>query len=121
MDLKGLFNDLKTDIVGLIEILKLADYFMLDKLQEIVALKIVENQSFIQYTNVRRVVLLNMSPDLIPIILDKIPADILVFVLSDPILIPVFSDLSLQKPVFKQQYADFTKQRIEMLDLLEAK
>ena len=47
MDLKGLFNDLKTDIVGLIEILKLADYFMLEKLQELVALKIVANQSFI--------------------------------------------------------------------------
>jgi hypothetical protein len=54
-------------------------------------------------------------------VLERIPADILVFILTDPSLIELFPDLNSLKPVFEKHYAKFTRQRIKFQEEMRMK
>ena len=97
---------------------------MLDKLLDTLLLKLVENNQFIQYTNVRRITLIyigKVNIDLMPILLKKLPSDILVFVLTDPILTHLFPDLKEYMHIFKLHYEEFTKVRVMEIEKMKEK
>ena len=80
---------------------------MMDKLMLAIIKKIVEVPFFSQFTNVRRYITMYIeqtSYKMVSVILEHLPADILVFTLTDPILADYFPDLSIFKPLFIKQY-----------------
>jgi hypothetical protein len=55
---------------------------------------------------------------MVNLLLENLPADILVFTLTDPILTELFVDLSQFKAIFVKQYQQFTKERIQQFEKL---
>jgi hypothetical protein len=57
-----------------------------------------------------------LTTNLVEQVLQYLPADILVFILTDPSSAPLFPDLNVLKPVFAKHYAQFTIDRINAHD-----
>lgn len=95
---------------------------MLEGFQKLVVKQICAHKSFEQYTNVRRYLVLwlnQIKPNLLYYLLEHLPAEILVFVLTDPTLAfqlnercPDLADLKPLLPIFKRHYREFTKKRV---------
>ena len=80
---------LPDELIKLVQLFGLADYFMLDDLRCLIAQKIATNKYFIQFTNVRRILLIymnQMTNGLLEKIIEHVPADLLIFLLTDPII-----------------------------------
>ena len=53
--------NLPDDLLGLLQLYQVADYFILEGLLTLIARKIASSAAFLKYTNVRRVILLHFS------------------------------------------------------------
>ena len=113
---------LPNDLVKLVQTFGLADYFKAEQLKVHIYKKIIENPLFIQYTNVRRYIILligSTTAGLTELILNKVSPDIMVFLLTDPNLVTQFSDLRNYKDLFKKHYRQFTIDRINQIENLK--
>lgn len=98
---------LPNDLPNLIQLYQLAEFYTMEPMMAQIVSKIIEVPFFRQFTNVRRYITMYIeqsSLEMVKIILENLPSDILVFTLTDPTLADLFPDLSVFKPLFVKQY-----------------
>lgn len=83
----------------------------------LLAKKIATNKFFVEYTNVRRIITIyisQISPSSLNKMMEYLAPDILVFMMTDPILTEhgIFEDMQTFATIFKKHYRKFTEQRI---------
>ena len=91
------------ELVKLVQLFELSDYLMLPQLQETVIAALVQNHEFQKFTNVRRYIMLYIGQTTFQIVdkvLSSLNPDILVFVLTDPVLAQLFPEVEAYKPIF---------------------
>ena len=98
---------LPNDLPNLIQLYQIAEFYTMEPVMAKIIQKVVEVPFFTQFTNVRRYITMYIeqsSSKMVRLILENLPADILVFTLTDPTLADYFPDLSIFKPLFVKQY-----------------
>lgn len=100
-------------LIHLVQLFALSVTLGLPILQRYLLNKICSNVHFLQYTNVRRYILQclrRVDRRLISIVLAKLPAEILIFVLTDPCLEACLPEPEHMKPILLGHYKAFTRE-----------
>ena len=98
---------LPIDLIKLLQLYSLSDYFQMESLQKCIVKKLNTITHFERFTSVRRYITIyieQMSFKMVEIMFEDMPADILVFMLTDPTLVHYFPDLSIFKPLLVKHY-----------------
>ena len=101
------------DLVKLMQLFAQSILLNIPLLQRFIIEKICNNVQFIQFTNIRRYIIKyldHVNPDLIFLVLRKVPADILVFMISDPMLADSMPPPEQIKLILLNHYRTFLKE-----------